>query len=121
MPTGKDTAAQREEREKALTVPLTLELIGIDLEKKGIYRLQLGFQPGTMPLPAFEQSLRTDYGGEIEVFLDDDLHKRLRYEDHAGFAPTPVGNGYGPVYYFAVDVKFLGASRQCYLYPALSG
>lgn len=114
-----NTAAQREERKKNLTVPLTLELIGIDIEKGGIYRLQLGFQPGATPLPAFEQSLRTDYGGEIEVFLDDKLHKRLRYEDHAGFAPTPVGDGYGPVYYVRIDVDFFGGSRQCDLYPKI--
>lgn len=115
----RDRAAQREERKKALTVPLTLELIGIDIEKGGIYRLQLGFQPGATPLPAFEQSLRTDCGGEIEVFLDGKLHKRLRYEDHAGFAPTPVGNGYGPVYYVKIDVDFFGGSRQCDLYPKI--
>lgn len=114
----RDRTAQSEEKKKNLTVPLTLELIGIDIEKGGIYRLQLGFQPGATPLPAFEQSLRTDYGGEIEIFLNGKLHKRLRYEDHAGFAPTPVGDGYGPVYFFHVDVPF-GGSQQCDLYPKI--
>ena len=102
-----DAAQERAEEiaqlKKRATVPATLGLIGFDIERDGIYFLQLVFDPKGTPLPAFEQELRNNLGGEIEIVVNGDPFKTIRYEDFVGFAPAPVGEGYGPVYAFQVD------------------
>lgn len=100
---AQERAEEIAQLKKRATVPATLGLIGFDIERDGIYFLQLVFDPKGTPLPAFEQELRNNLGGEIEIVVNGDPFKTIRYEDFVGFAPAPVGEGYGPVYAFQVD------------------
>lgn len=100
---AQERAEEIAQLKKKATVPATLGLIGFDIEQDGIYFLQLVFDPKGTPLPAFEQELRNNLGGEIEIVVNGDPFKTIRYEDFVGFAPAPVGEGYGPVYAFQVD------------------
>ncbi len=118
---AQERAEEIAQLKKKATVPATLGLIGFDIERDGIYFLQLVFDPKGTPLPAFEQELRNNLGGEIEIVVNGDPFKTIRYEDFVGFAPAPVGEGYGPVYAFQVDFPLFPGhhSEQFNFYPRI--
>ena len=118
---AQERAEEIAQLKKKATVPATLGLIGFDIERDGIYFLQLVFDPKGTPLPAFEQELRNNLGGEIEIVVNGDPFKTIRYEDFVGFAPAPVGEGYGPVYTFQVDFSLSPGfgSAQFNFYPRI--
>lgn len=78
--------------------PMQFEMIATGSEKKGLYTITLVFQPGEKPLSEFEQELRNDFAGEIEILYRGEHYKTIYYEDFTGFIPAPVGTGYGPTY-----------------------
>lgn len=113
------TAKQQEEQEKTANIPLTWEMISIGMEKGGLYDIILAFQPGNTPLPQFEEELRSNFTGEIEILCDGRPYQTIRYEDFVGFAPAPLGNGYGPVYRVKIDVPAFVLDKQYDFYPRI--
>ena len=82
---AQEQAEEIAQLKKKATVPATLGLISFDIERDGIYFLQLVFDPKGAPLPAFEQELRNNLGGEIEIVVNGDPFKTIRYEDFVDF------------------------------------
>ena len=85
---------------KEINVPLDLEMIGVKVEKQGIYTIILGFDPGDIPLPEFREHMKREFTGTIEVLSNTEHYTTIKYEDFIDFAMSPQGGGYGPVYSF---------------------
>ena len=97
----------RNNDQKSLTTPCNkLSQLGLVVEKGGIYVLTLGFYKQSSESRAdFEKRLQTDFDGELEIYVtgkDTEVIK-YKYHDFSGFAESPSGATYGPVYIFNVD------------------
>ena len=89
---------------EGMTVSGTLYRIATEIEKKGTYMIHLGFHPATADISDFEQILRNDFDGEIEIFSRDGRpYQTIRYQDFVSFAWSPGKDAYGPVYYFYAE------------------
>jgi|GEM_PF-4397707 len=88
---------------EGMTVAGTIDQLATEIEKEGVYMIHLGFHPTTDNIADFEQMLRNDFDGEIEIFSRDGFMKpycTISYHDFASFAWSPLKDTYGPVYYF---------------------
>ena len=101
--------------------PVQFEMIALRLEKEGRYNITLAFQPGDTPIADFERELRDNVTGEIEIRHDNVHYKTIRFEEFTGFAPAPVGTGYGPTYSVNIEYGGLFKSRFAYFdfYPRI--
>ena len=101
--------------------PAQFEMIALRLEKEGRYNITLAFQPGDTPIADFERELRENVTGEIEIRHDNVHYKTIRFEEFTGFAPAPVGMGYGPTYSVNIEYGGLFKSRFAYFdfYPRI--
>ena len=101
--------------------PVQFEMIALRLEKEGRYNITLAFQPGDTPIAEFERELRENVTGEIEIRHDNVHYKTIRFEEFTGFAPAPVGTGYGPTYSVNIEYGGLFKSRFAYFdfYPRI--
>lgn len=101
--------------------PVQFEMIALRLEKEGRYNITLAFQPGDTPIADFERELRENVTGEIEIRHDNVHYKTIRFEEFTGFAPAPVGTGYGPTYSVNIEYGGLFKSRFAYFdfYPRI--
>ena len=101
--------------------PVQFEMIALRFEKEGIYNITLAFQPGDTPIADFERELRENVTGEIEIRHDNVHYKTIRFEEFTGFAPAPVGTGYGPTYLVNIEYGGLFKSRFAYFdfYPRI--
>lgn len=101
--------------------PAQFEMIALRLEKEGRYNITLAFQPGDTPIADFERELRENVTGEIEIRHDNVHYKTIRFEEFTGFAPAPVGTGYGPTYSVNIEYGGLFKSRFAYFdfYPRI--
>jgi len=79
---------------------IATEFIG---EKGKTYMFSLGFRPTTQNIFEFEQILRNDFDGEIEIYTDGKPYKTMRYKDFDSFAWHPGKDLYGPVYNFKIE------------------
>jgi len=93
--------AYREE----LTVSGTIDQIATQfiMEKGETYMFSLGFRPTTDNIAEFEQILRNDFNGEIEIFQDGKVHSIIKYHDFDSFVWSPGKDAYGPMYYLEVE------------------
>jgi len=71
--------------------------------KGKIYMFSLGFQPTTNDISEFEQILRNDFDGEIEIYKNGQPYKTIRYKDFNSFIWHPGDNIYGPEYNFKIE------------------
>lgn len=101
--------------------PVQFEMIALRLEKEGRYNIILAFQPGDTSMADFERELRDNVTGEIEIRHDNVHYKTIRFEEFTGFAPAPVGTGYGPTYSVNIEYGGLFKSRFAYFdfYPRI--
>ena len=101
--------------------PVQFEMIALRFEKEGRYNITLAFQPGDTPIADFERELRDNVTGEIEIRHDNVHYKTIRFEEFTGFAPAPVGTGYGPTYSVNIEYGGLFKSRFAYFdfYPRI--
>jgi len=88
-----------------LTVSGTIDQVATQfIGKKGeTYMFSLGFQPTTDNITEFEQVLRNDFDGEIEIFQEGKLHSIIKYNEFNSFTWSPGKDTYGPVYYLIID------------------
>ena len=73
------------------------------LLKGKTYMFSLGFLPTTYNIAEFEQILRNDFDGEIEILHEGKPYSIINYNDFDSFAWSPGKDAYGPVYYFSVS------------------
>ena len=101
--------------------PVQFGVIALRFEKEGRYNITLAFQPGDRPIADFERELRENVTGEIEIRHDNVHYKTIRFEEFTGFAPAPVGTGYGPTYSVNIEYGGLFKSRFAYFdfYPRI--
>ena len=72
--------------------------------KKGeTYMFSIGFRPTTDNMAEFEQILRNDFAGEIEIFIEGKPHSIINYNDFDSFMWSPGNDTYSTVYYLTID------------------
>ncbi|WP_146106364.1 hypothetical protein [Desulfobulbus oralis] len=134
-PTAEESMQEQAEKEKWVKIraekaaqgrrdavfPVQFEMIALRFEKEGRYNIILAFQPGDTPIADFERELRENVTGEIEIRHDNVHYKTIRFEEFTGFAPAPVGTGYGPTYSVNIEYGGLFKSRFAYFdfYPRI--
>ncbi len=112
----------RNNDQKSLTTPCNkLSQLGLVVEKGGIYVLTLGFYKQSGESRAdFEKRLQTDFDGEIAIGdVNSEPISIIKYHDFSGFAESPSGATYGPVYIFNVDCPW-NERRYLMISPKIS-
>jgi len=105
---------------KTLTTPCNkLSSFELVVEKGGTYALTLGFHRKSGESKAdFEKRLQTDFDGQLAIYVAGKDPEITKYHDFSGFADSPSGETYGPVYTFNVDCPWR-ESRNVMIMPEI--
>jgi len=109
------------EDSEEMSVSGTIDQVATEFygEKGKIYMFSLGFQPTTNDISEFEQILRNDFDGEIEIYTNSKPYKTIRYKDFDSFAWHPGNDVYGPVYNFKIEPGPAGYSIKYSFRPKI--